>query len=114
MGIIKTGLKPKLVAATAPETDIAHSIKGFYHLEEPNITNLIDDTKGIIVELSDSELANTTKRLVKQGIVAEPASAASVAALYHLNLDKNDIICCTITTGNGMKYPELLSKILSS
>jgi threonine synthase len=113
MGVLKIGLKPKLVAATAPETDIAHSIKGFYHLEEPKITRLIDDTKGIIIELSDSELANTTKRLIKQGIVVEPASAASVAALYHLNLDKNDIICCTIT-GNGIKYPELLSNILSS
>jgi threonine synthase len=111
-GVIKSGVKPKLVAAIAPKTSIGHSIKGFYHLEEPNITRLIDNSKGFIITLSDPELLETTKRLVKQGVVAEPASAASIAALYHLDLNKNDKVCCTIT-GNGMKYPELLKEVLT-
>ncbi len=113
MGIKRSGLKSKLVAAIAPKTNIAHSIKGFFHLEEPKITRLIEDTKGSIIELSDAELSETTKRLIKQGVIAEPASAASVAAVYHLDLVKGDIVCCTIT-GNGMKYPEQIIKILSA
>ncbi|MGC8850216.1 MAG: PLP-dependent lyase/thiolase [Candidatus Bathyarchaeia archaeon] len=113
MGILRTGLKPKLVAATAPNTDIAHSIKGFYHLEEPKITELIRVTGGSIIELSDSEICEATKRLVKQGVVAEPASAASIAAIPHLNPDRDDVVCCTIT-GNGMKYPRILMEALST
>ena len=113
MGVLRSGLKPRLIAATAPNTEIAHSIKGFYHLEEPKITELVKDTDGSIIELSDSELYEAARRLVKQGIIAEPASAASIAAIPHLNPDKEDVICCTIT-GNGMKYPELLRETLST
>jgi threonine synthase len=112
MGILRSGLKPKLIAATAPKTEIAHSIKGFYHLEEPKITELTKATDGKIVEVSDSEICEATRRLIKQGIVAEPASAASIAAIPHLDFDRGDVICCTIT-GNGMKYPNVLRGILS-
>ncbi|MEM2122727.1 MAG: PLP-dependent lyase/thiolase [Candidatus Bathyarchaeia archaeon] len=112
MGILRSGLKPELIAATAPETRIAHSIKGFYHLEEPKITELITATSGCIVEVSDSEIFEATRRLVKQGIVAEPASAASIAAIPHLNPDKGEVVCSTIT-GNGLKYPNILREILS-
>ncbi len=50
---------------------------------------------------------------MKQGVVAEPASAASIAALEYFSLDRNDSVCCTIT-GSGMKYPGLLSKMIVS
>jgi len=114
-GVLKTmrgGVKPRMVAATAPETQIAHSIKGFYRLEEPKITEVIDETDGRVVEVEDNEIIDATRTLIKQGIIVEPAAAASVAALKQLELNKNDVVCCTIT-GSGLKYPSLIKEALS-
>lgn len=109
-GILEQGIKTKMIAATAPKTRIAHSIKGFYKLEEPKISEIIRETGGGVVEVSDYEIREATINLAKQGIFAEPASAASIAALNHIDLDKGDKICCTVT-GSGLKYPEILEKI---
>lgn len=112
-GILSRGIKARMIAAIAPKTNIAHSIKGFYKLEEPKISELIDKTKGEIIEVSDSEIKEACISLAKQGIIAEPASAASIAALNHLTLTKNDKVCATITS-SGLKFPDLIKKTLNS
>lgn len=112
LNALRGGVKPRMVAATAPETQIAHSIKGFYRLEEPKITEVVDETGGQIVEVEDDAIIDATRMLVKQGIIPEPAAAASVAALEQLELTENDVVCCTIT-GSGLKYPSLIKEALS-
>lgn len=105
-------VKPRMIAATAPDTRVAHSIKGLYGLEEPKITEIVEETKGEIVKVKDNAIIKATIDLAKQGIVVEPASAASVAALSQLELKKTDTVCCTIT-GSGLKYPSLIQGVLS-
>jgi len=111
MGLKKEHVKSKLIAAIAPETKIAHSIKGFSHLEEPKLTQTIKESNGAIVKVSDEEIKQAMLSLIKQELIVEPAAAASIAALNHLNLKKKDKVCCIIT-GAGLKYPSLIKKVL--
>ena len=82
MGIRKFGSKAKMIAAIAPTSVVATSITGFYALEQPKIDDTIKETQGRLVEIPDQELIVSTRSLAKQGIFAEPASAASVASAF--------------------------------
>jgi threonine synthase len=112
MGVRRTGSKAKMVAAVAPKSLIASSITGFYGIEQPKIDTLIGETRGQLIQISDDELTKSTKSLAKQGIFAEPASAASVAALSHIDSISGSTICCTIT-GSAMKYPHAMRELLT-
>jgi len=111
-GLKETGLKPRMVAAVAEETKIADSIHGFHKLEEPKLSAALRESNGPIIKVTDHEIGEATALLLKEGIIAEPASAASVAAINHINFEKKDVICCTIT-GSGMKFPKTMRKALS-
>lgn len=112
LNALRSDVKPRLVAATAPNTQIAHSIKGFYRLEEPKITEVVNETGGRVVEVEDDDIIDATRTLIKQGFIVEPAAAASVAALKQLELTENDVVCCTIT-GSGLKYPSLIKEAIA-
>jgi threonine synthase len=112
MGVRRTGSKAKMVAAIAPKSIIATSITGFYGIEQPKIDTVIEETRGVLIAISDGELIKSTKSLAKQGIFAEPASAASVAALSHIDSISGSTICCTIT-GSAMKYPHAMRDLLT-
>ncbi len=96
-----------MVAATAKNTDIADSIGGFHRIEEPALSNALKESQGIIVDATDPDIEKANSILFKEGIIAEPASAASVAALDDLGLGSDDIVVCVIT-GSGMKFPRAL------
>lgn len=113
MGIRKAGSKAKMIAAVTPKSNVATSITGFYAVEQPRIDETIRETQGQLVEISDNELLASSRSLAKQGIFAEPASAASVAALSHINPHKGSVICCTVT-GSAFKYPLALRNILKT
>lgn len=112
-GLKRAGVSPRMIAATSQFTKIADSIHGFYRLEEPKISNAVNDSGGQFVSVSDKELVEETISLAKQGILSEPASAASAAALKHVDLEDNDIVVCIIT-GNALKFPKRMRKILCS
>ena len=111
MGVRRADCRAKMIAATAPHSTVASSITGFYAVEQPKIDQTIKMTDGELVQIEDNELLESTRSLAKQGIFAEPASAASVAALSHINPDKNSVVCCTIT-GSAFKYPLALQNSL--
>lgn len=74
-----------------------------------------DESKGLIGMVSDAEILQAYKILAyKEGIFAEPASAASVAGLLKLTKTgyfknkKGRIVC--ILTGHGLKDPEMAIK----
>lgn len=75
-----------------------------------------DESGGLIDMVSDREIVSAYKLLAaKEGIFAEPASAASVAGLLKLSkqgyFKKNTKIVC-ILTGHGLKDPDRVIKTI--
>jgi threonine synthase len=66
-------------------------------------------SEGAIMAVTDREILSAYRRLAREGLFAEPASAASVAGLLHLHteglLDPGQTVVC-ILTGHGLKDPE--------
>lgn len=111
MGIKRAGSKAKMIAAIAPTSTIASSITGFFAKEQPKIDSTMKETEGQYVEVSDDELVAATRSLARQGIFAEPSSAASLAAISHIKPQEKSVICCTIT-GSALKYLLFLRNVL--
>jgi len=112
-GLKGAEISPRMIASTAQFTKIASSIYGSYQLEEPKISTALKDSGGQFVSVSDKELVEETIFLSSQGILAEPASAASTAALKHIDLKEDDAVICIIT-GNGLKFPKQMRTLLHS
>jgi threonine synthase len=74
-----------------------------------------DESGGIIDCVSDDEILAAYKLLAnKEGIFAEPASAASLAGLIKVakrgfNLNSKRVVC--IVTGTGLKDPDTALKL---
>ncbi len=68
-----------------------------------------EDSHGEILAVTDREILSAYKRLAREGMFCEPASAASVAGLRHLasegKLGRGLTVVC-ILTGHGLKDPE--------
>ena len=71
----------------------------------------IRESGGAALAMTDAALAEARSRLVRQGIVVEPAGAAGVAAALALaaggELGPDDDVVC-ILTGTGIKWPDTL------
>jgi threonine synthase len=67
------------------------------------------ESEGAIDAVTDREILTAYRRLAREGLFAEPASAASVAGLLHLRasgaLPRGATVVC-ILTGHGLKDPE--------
>jgi threonine synthase len=67
------------------------------------------DSEGAIGAVTDREILAAYRRVAREGLFAEPASAASVAGLLHLHaegeLTRGATVVC-ILTGHGLKDPE--------
>jgi len=110
-GLKQSGQSPIMVAAVAREGVLATSIAGFHRLEEPALSQCLNESDGQVVEVADDEIPEAIRLLLKDGIVAEGAAAASIASLKHLRLPKNSRVCCIIT-GNGLKFPLVMRELL--
>lgn len=88
----------------APET-IASAIRIGNPVSWRKALRAIRDSGGTAITVTDDEILAARNNLAKmEGVFAEPASAAPIAALPHLkkHLSRNDIVVC-IATGNGLK-----------
>jgi threonine synthase len=70
-----------------------------------------DESEGAIDKVSDDEIIAAYKLLAQtEGILAEPASAISIAGLIQKQRDgllrKGDVVVCTLT-GHGLKDPDM-------
>jgi len=67
------------------------------------------ESEGAIVSVTDRQILVAYRRVAHEGLFAEPASAASVAGLLHLDaeglLPAGETIVCVLT-GHGLKDPE--------
>jgi len=62
-------------------------------------------SRGVGVTVSDDQILEAIKRLGKEGVFAEPASAAAYAALDEIDYEEDEKIALIIT-GSGLKDPE--------
>jgi threonine synthase len=67
------------------------------------------ESEGAIAAVTDREILAAYRRVAREGLFAEPASAASVAGLLHLHaegaLSAGQTIVCVLT-GHGLKDTE--------
>jgi threonine synthase len=67
------------------------------------------ESEGGILAVTDREILSAYRRVAREGLFAEPASAASVAGLLHLHgqgaLPAGSCVVCVLT-GHGLKDPE--------
>jgi len=75
----------------------------------------IRHSKGMAVSVSDSEIFSAEQEIAKlEGIFAEPASSATIAALKKMTnqglIDKKDRVVCLIT-GSGLKATDVLQAL---
>ncbi len=67
------------------------------------------ESEGQILAVTDREILAAYRRVAREGLFAEPASAASVAGLLHLHADgvlpSGATVVCVLT-GHGLKDPE--------
>lgn len=110
-GLKKAGLKPRMIAATSPNTSLAESIAGYNRFDGEALDRAISESKGKIVELNDWEIVRAMDALYREGIFCEPAAAASLAALYRLEGELFGPIVLLIT-GTALKFPTNLRTIL--
>jgi threonine synthase len=112
-GIKEKNLKPITIAATAKRTAIADSIGGFHRFEADRWKDFLRNSATQVINVNDEHIQNAMNLLLRDGVIAEPAGATSLAALDHLDIQKNSTICCTIT-GSGLKFPRLLERLLKT
>jgi threonine synthase len=66
-------------------------------------------SEGQILAVTDREILASYRRVAREGLFAEPASAASVAGLLHLHVEgklpRGATVVCVLT-GHGLKDPE--------
>lgn len=92
-----------------PET-IATAIRIGNPASWENAENARDKSGGVIDYVSDEEIIEAYRMLARtEGVLCEPASAASVAGLIKVNkkglVKAGSVITCTLT-GNGLKDPD--------
>lgn len=84
-------------------------------LQQKLAVKAIKESKGTAVSVSDQEIFAAEQEIAKlEGIFAEPASSATIAALKKLvnngTIDKEESVACLIT-GSGLKATDVLQAL---
>ncbi len=112
MGFQSSGSAPLVdnIVVKNPET-IATAIRIGNPVNREKAKIVKKESKGDFQSVTDDEIIDAYKRLAKEGIFCEPASAASVAGLIkNKNRIKKDSLIVCVLTGNGLKDPECAIK----
>ena len=110
---IKNG-KDKIVPIDKPET-IATAIRIGAPISWKKAMRAIRESGGTAETVTDEEILEAQKMLARsEGLFVEPASASSIAGLKKLfeagKIDKDEVVVC-VTTGHGLKDPDIAIKI---
>jgi len=84
-------------------------------LQEELAIKAVRESKGLVLAISDSEILQAELQIAKlEGVFAEPASSATIAALEKLaqkeKIRKSDSVVCLIT-GSGLKATDVLQAL---
>jgi threonine synthase len=110
---IKNGSN-EIVPINKPET-IATAIRIGAPVSWKKALRAIRGSKGTAETVTDEEILEAQKMLARsEGLFVEPASASSIAGLKKLSgsekIDKDEVMVC-VTTGHGLKDPDIAIKI---
>ena len=110
---IKTN-SDKIIPVEHPET-VATAIRIGAPVSWKKAVNAIRESKGTAETVTDEEILDAQKMLARiEGIFVEPASASSIAGLKKLVkngvIAKDERVVC-ITTGHGLKDPDIAVKM---
>jgi threonine synthase len=110
---IKNG-KDTIVPVAAPET-VATAIRIGAPVSWKKAMNAIKESHGTAETVTDAEILGAQKTLARvEGLFVEPASASSIAGLKKLiengEIDRDEIVVC-VTTGHGLKDPDIAIKM---
>jgi threonine synthase len=104
----------EIVPIDQPET-IATAIRIGAPVSWKKAIRAIGESKGAAETVTDEEILEAQKMLARsEGLFVEPASASSIAGLKKLfesgKIDKDEVVVC-VTTGHGLKDPDIIMKI---
>ena len=110
---IKNG-KDEIVPMDKPET-VATAIRIGAPISWKKAMRAIRESDGTAETVTDEEILKAQKMLARsEGLFVEPASASSIAGLKKLleagKIDKDEVVAC-VTTGHGLKDPDIAIKI---
>jgi len=110
---IKNG-KDEIVPIDRPET-IATAIRIGAPVSWKKAIRAIRESGGTAETVTDEEILEAQKMLARsEGLFVEPASASSIAGLKKLfeagRIDEDEVVVC-VTTGHGLKDPDIAIRI---
>ena len=108
-GFDEEGAAPRLVAAEAREraTTLASAIRIVEPAHRAEVDAILARGQTQVVSLEDREITDAWLELAsREGVFCEPASAAGLAALVHVELEPGSTVVCVLT-GHGLKDPDL-------
>jgi threonine synthase len=114
LGFAEAGAgSPRLVGGEA--ADRGGTVASAVRIAEPVHAAAVDDavgrSGGSVVQLSDDEILDAWRELAHdEGLLCEPSSAASVAALRHAELEAGSRVVCVIT-GHGLKDADAAARL---
>lgn len=99
------------------ENTIAQSISGNSPLQGgKRLLRCVRESNGMAMAVTDEEILSAMRDLGREGIAAEPSSAASVAAFKQAaiahKIKKSDTVVCVIT-GSALKQPDVVRKAVA-
>jgi threonine synthase len=105
LGFAEEGAAPRFVAAEAREraTTIASAIRISEPAHAGEVDEIVERGRTEVVALGDDEITSAWLELAsREGLFCEPASAAGLAALEHVELEPGSSVV-VVLTGHGLK-----------
>ena len=98
---------PRIVAGEAEQraTTLASAIRIAQPAHAVGVADAVRETQGAVVPLADDEILAAWRELSHEGLFCEPASAAGLAALRHVEIERGSRVVCVLT-GHGLKDPD--------
>jgi threonine synthase len=112
-GFAESGALPRLVAGEAAlrDTTVASAIRIGAPAHAATATEALASSGGTAVRLADEAILDAWRELARdEGVFCEPASAAGLAALGTVELQRDSIVVCVVT-GHGLKDPDTAARL---
>jgi threonine synthase len=103
-GFAEDGVRPRIVAAQSAQraTTLASAIRISEPAHAHEVDALVDSGAAEIVTVSDEDISRMWLEAAGEGLFCEPSSAAGLAALSQLDLERGRTVVCVLT-GHGLK-----------